>query len=254
MRLRDGALTVKYPKSNAAQESLMQLGDHYLEASDFDNAAAYYQQFIDNFPGSDQLSLVYYELGRVYQAKGEYDQAVNAYKHVDDSQDRELYAKARLALADIFSRDLDPDAAIGTYQNIIGTSPEFRRDAYIKIADIHKKTKDYAKAVAAYKNALNADVSNSGRPNAELQFLIADTYQLYNQNDRAVEEYLKIPYLYANDAYWTIKAYLRTARIFEDNEQWKDAKITYTKILTFETDESKFAQERLDWIQEHIQP
>jgi len=43
------------------------------------------------------------------------------------------------------------------------------------------------------------------------------------------------------------------ARIFEDNEQWDDAKITYTKILNFQTDESKFAQERLDWISEHIQ-
>ena len=74
-----------------------------------------------------------------------------------------------------------------------------------------------------------------------------------NQNDRAVEEYLKVSYLYSKEFYWVIKAYLRMARIFEDDEQWEDARITYTKILKYKNDESKFAQERLDWINEHIQ-
>jgi len=83
--------------------------------------------------------------------------------------------------------------------------------------------------------------------------LIADGRQLLNQHDRAVEEYLKVSYLYPRDVYWVIKAYLRIARIFEDDEQWENAIITYTKILKFKTDESKFAQERLDWMDEHIQ-
>ncbi|MBN1869610.1 MAG: tetratricopeptide repeat protein [Candidatus Omnitrophica bacterium] len=245
-------LAVKYPGSKIAQEALMWLGDHYLEASVFDEAIKYYQQFINGFPGSDQVELVYYELGRAYQAKEEYDRAVNAFKLIGDKQNPELLAKAKLAIADIFSRDLDPNSSVQTYQNIIDTSPKFKRNAYIKIAEIHKEARNYPAAISAYKNALESDNVDSEYSNAELQFLIADTYQLLNKNEEAVDGYLKISYLYPNDIAWVIKAYLRIARIFEDSEQWAEAKITYEKILKFETDESKFAQERLDWINEHI--
>jgi len=245
-------LAIKYPRSKVAQEALMWLGDHYLEASDFDNAIVHYQRFISEFPGSDRLDLIRYELGRAYQTKGEYDRAVNVFKLIDDTRNPELHAKAKLAIADIFSRDLDPDSSVETYQNIIDTSPKFKRDAYIKIAEVQKKAGNYTEAISAYKNALESDVKSSEHSNAELQFLIADVYQLFNKNDQATDEYLKISYLYPKDVSWVIKAYLRTARIFEDNEQWNEAKITYEKIIKFETDESKFAQERLDWINEHI--
>ena len=246
-------LVGKYPKSKTAHDALMWLGDHYLEASDFDKAILNYEKFIREFPGSDRIDLVYFDLGRAYEAKEEYDQAVNAFKRVSNVSDREVYAKAKIAIADIFSRNLDPQSAIATYQNIINTSPEFKRDALVKIAEVHKEAKNYPETISDYMEALKADRTTTEHPDAELQFLLADCYQLNHQYDRAVEEYLRIPYLYPNEAYWVIKANLRTARIFEDNEQWDDAKITYTKILKFQTDESKFAQERLDWINEHIQ-
>ncbi|MCK5014131.1 MAG: tetratricopeptide repeat protein [Candidatus Omnitrophica bacterium] len=246
------ALVIEYPQSKIAQESLMWLGDHYLEASDFDNAVVHYQRFINEFPGSDRLDLVRYELGRAYQSKEEYDRAVNAFKLIDNTRNPQLHAKAKLAIADIFSRDLDPDSSIETYQNIIDTSPKYKRDAHIKIAEVQKKAKNYTEAISAYKKALESDVKNSEHSNAELQFLIADAYQLFNKNDQAIDEYLKISYLYPSDVSWGIKAHLRMARIFEDNEQWNEAKITYEKIIKFEADESKFAQERLDWINENI--
>jgi len=248
------AIVDQYPKSKVAQEALMWLGDHYLGESDFDNAIVYYSNFIDMFPGSQSLNLIYFELGRAHQAKGEYDQAVAAFKHIDDTEDRELFEKTKLAIADIFSRDLDLNAAIQTYQNIIDASPEFKRNAYIKIAKIHAKMKNYQGSIAAYQKALKSKIITKDYSNAELQFLIADSYQLLNRHETAVEEYLKVSYLYPKEALWVIKAYLRMARIFEDNEHWENAKITYKKILVFDVDEAKFAQERLDWINEHIQP
>jgi len=245
-------VVTKYPKSKVTQEALMWLGDHYLGASEFTIAILHYKNFIDMFPGSKKLNLVFFELGRAYQAKGQYDQAVNTFKQIDRSQNPDLFEKAMLSIADIFSEGLDSESAIQTYQNIVDTSPEFKRNAYIKIAGIHAKIRNYEQSIAAYQNALNSRATSSEHSNAELQFSIADGRQLLNQHDRAIEEYLKVSYLYPNDFYWVIKAYLRIARIFEDNEQWGNAKITYTKILKFKTDESKFAQERLDWIDEHV--
>ena len=58
--------------------------------------------------------------------------------------------------------------------------------------------------------------------------------------------------MYSKDIPWIIKSYLRIARIFEDTDQWEKARMIYNKIIGYETSETIFAQERLDWINENI--
>ena len=242
----------RYPQTQITQESLLWLGDHYLQSSDFENAATYYLQFIENFPGSDKLPSAYFQLGQAYQGQSRYNDAVNILKKIDDTTDPTLYAKARLAIAEIFSKEFDQESAIQTYEKILSTSPEFSRDALVKIADVHKKEDDHLKAIEAYQKALASDKGRSRIKNAELQFAIGDTFELLNKKDRAVETYFKIPYLYAKETAWIVKAYLRIARIFEDQEKWEKARTIYKKIIDLRTDERKFAEERLDWIRDNI--
>jgi TolA-binding protein len=241
-----------YPQSVVAQDALIWLGDHFLESMELDNAIIYYTRFIQQFPGGPKVNLVYYELGQTYQARGDWDEAVHAFQKVDPSGEKELHARARMAIADIFSQEMDPAPALETYQNIVETSPEFRRSAYVKMADVHKGNKDYENAVEAYRNALKAKEDFSGVKDAQIQFFIGDAYESGNKKDKAVEEYLKLPYLYAREVPWLVKAYLRIGRIFEDAEEWDKAATIYKKVLPYETDELKFVQERLDWIKEHV--
>ena len=245
-------LIAAYPQTVIAQEAIVWLGDHYLESADYDTAIVYYQKFIEGFPGSPKFGLVLYKLGQACQAKGQYDQAIGAYRRVNNRGDGELYTKARLAIADILSREFDPTSALETYQEIIKTSPEFRRDAFLKMAEVYRKDQDHAKAIEAYQSALRAPKGFGEVKEVELQFAIGDLYELSNQPDKAVEEYLKLAYLYPQETAWIVKAYLRAARIFEGSEKWDDAKTVYQKIIQHKTAELKFAQERLDWINEHI--
>ena len=245
-------LVYKYPESEIAQESLIWLGDHYLEVSEFDQAINFYQEFIEKFPGSEHIDSVYYELGQAYVAKNEFDQALSAFKSIDQAKHRDIYAKAKLTIAEIFAKELDTEAAIATYENIIATSPEFKRDAYLKIAEYHKEEKKFEKAIGAYNEALKADGGLSQIKNAEIQFYIADTYESLSESKQAVDEYFKIPYLYQDEKQWITKAYLRIARIFEDNENWQEAITVYNKVIDLQGEESKFAQERLEWIAEYI--
>ncbi len=244
-------LVNQYPQTEIAQESLIWLGDHFLASSEFSQAAAYYEKFIEDFPGGDQVNLVRYQLAQAYQARQDYDKAINVLKDINAQGDQELFVKAKLAVADIFSRELDGASAMKTYQNILATAPEFKRDAYIKIADVYKDEKDFTQAIDAYHKALESPKGLGQRSNAEVQFLIGDSYHLFNNPEQAIEEYLKIPYVYPNDTPWVIKSYLQVARIFENQEKWEDATTIYNKILTYQTDEAKFAQERLDWINEN---
>ncbi len=246
------SLVERYPQSEIAEESLLWMGDHALESLEFDNAIGYYEKLIRDFSGSDRKNIVLYHLAESYEGKEEYDQSIQRYRQIDKERDRELYTKAELAIADIFSLDIDQTKAMETYENIIKDSPEFKRDAYIKIAEVYAESGEYARAVAAYQNAIQSPINLSEIPNAELQFFIGDSYERLNQADKVTEEYLKIPYLYPQETSWVVKAYLRIARLLEKQEKWEEAKTIYHKIIALKTDEMKFAQERLEWIKENI--
>ena len=242
----------KYPSDRATQEAYIWLGDHYLKTGDYNPALVYYKQFVDTFPGSDQRASVLYEMGQAYEGLEQYEHAIEMFKQITQKENKEMYVKAKLAIADIFSRELDPNSAIQIYQNIIKSSPEFKRDAYVKIAQVYKTNQNYAQAITAYKTAIGLTAKMSLFEDAQLYFELGDTYELAKNSDRAVETYLKIGYLFPKETSWIIKAYLRMARIFENQEDWDQAKIAYEKINSYDTPERKFAQERLEWIKENI--
>ncbi len=246
------AIQAKYPKSESAQYALLWLGDYYLEHSDFDVAIKAYKDFISQFPGSDKIPIVQFELGQAYQALTQYNVALKYYTLIDNKAPKIIFAKARLAIADIFAKKLDKKEAIDTYQNIIKTVPDFKRDAYLKLATLYKDDKMFLEAIEAYNTALASPSDLSEILSAELEFYLGDTYELMNDFDKAVETYLKIPYLYPDEKAWVIKAYLRVARIFENSEEWNQAKTIYDKIITFNPEEAKYAQERVDWINKNI--
>ena len=83
---------------------------------------------------------------------------------------------------------------------------------------------------------------------AQLQFNLADTLELMSRTEEAIAEYLKIPLMYPNEQIWSVKAYLRVAKIYEEGQDWQGARVTYQKIIQLNTQEASYAQERLDWI------
>jgi tetratricopeptide (TPR) repeat protein len=246
-------LITSYPESEVSQEALLWIAEHYLETSDFRKAIDHYVKFLENFPGSDRVNLVYFELGQAYEALEEYDKAITYYNKIQEDNQKNLIGKAKLSIANIFAKKFEPERAIRTYQNIIETTPSFRRKAYVKLAEVYVIQKQYQKSLSAFQKALQSDIGNSHIRNAQIQFLIADNYELLNESQKAVESYLKIPYLYEKDIDWIIKSYLRIGRIFEDQEKWNEAKTIYQKIRHYETDMSKFANERIEWIENNIQ-
>ncbi len=241
------AIPKLYPASESAGEALLLMGDYYLDNEEYPQAISCYNQFIADFPSSEKVSLVYYELGQSYQGAGKLNDALKTYKQIMKNPDTEIFARAQLAVADIFSKDLDPQTAITTYQNIAQTIPEFKKEALLRVAEIYKNTDAYSKAITTYQEALLSP-SLSKEDAATLQFEIGDTYELMHDSAKAVEAYLKISYLYPDEKTWVIKSNLRLARIFEDTSQWEQAITIYNKILNFNTEESKYAKERLEWI------
>ena len=246
-------IAYKYPKTPTELEVLLWISDYYLKALDYDNSILYYRQILAHFPESEKEAIARYGLGEAYMLKGEYDEALNQLKLIDEKKDPLLSSKAKLLIAEIFSKQLDPATAIKKYRTIAKNSPEFERNASIKISELYMKAENFESALQALTDALKASPEHSEITNAELQFRIGDSLELMHKRNEAIEAYLKIPYLYPDRTTWVIKAYLRIAKIFEDEEDWENAKLVYNKIIDYGTDEVKFAQERIEWINTYIQ-
>ena len=247
-------ISLKYADSEVAEEALILLGDYYLDEGDLDNALTYYQEIINKFPNSSKRNIAYYEIGQVYQAKKEFSSAIDAFKKVNSPEGAEINTKAKMAIADIFSKELNSQLSIETYQGIIDSSPEYKKDALTKLADIYKATKEYDKVIQTLTLAMQSEQLSSETTNPQIQFLIADTYETIHEKDKAVENYLKIPYIYPEAKNWGIKSFLRIAKIYEDDEKWEEAKTIYEKASELNLEESKFANERLEWINQNIFP
>lgn len=245
-------IVFKYPKTDAAFESLLWLGRHQMSIGIYQLAIEYYSQALEYPSDAGKKELIYFELGRAHHALGQFDKALENYRHVGSQADIDLFTKARLAIADIFSREMDPAKAIETYQNIITTSPEFARDAYVKMAQIYRRNRQFSEELKVYESALQSPKGDGSIVNAQIQFNIGDTYEIMGEQDRAIESYFKVPYLYEDSKAWVIKSYLRIAKIYENREDWPNALSIYQKVIDMNVDESKFAQERITKIKEGV--
>jgi uncharacterized protein (DUF2225 family) len=62
----------------------------------------------------------------------------------------------------------------------------------------------------------------------------------------AIEEYLKVLYLYSGNKMLEVKSLLRAAKIYEDQENIREAAKVYQRISALDVPEAKFARERIE--------
>lgn len=243
-------IVFKYPKMDAAFEALIWLGKNELKNNNSSQAIDYYQKAVDDFSDQPGIESAYYELAQAYELSGETDKALDYYYKV--SKDRTVTPKARMAMADLLAKDVSVNQAIAILIDVIKVYPDLARDASLRLGQLYRNSQQYEKEVQVYGSALKMNQGKSLVTDAQLLFSLADTFEMMSKMEEAIEQYLAIGQKKDSDTSWSIKAYLRVAKIYEDNRDWQAARLTYQRIVTFNTDESKYAQERLDWIKQNI--
>lgn len=243
----------KYPKSEVALRTLLWLGDYYLKTKKFEISRRYLNDLISDFSESDKVDEARYIIGLTFKAEKRYDEAINEFKRILSKDNSKMIIETSLAVASILSETAKLEEATEIYRNIIAKYPDAARDAYVKLADLYRNNNFFTKAIEAYQKALNLMAPESSSiSNSQIQFSLAESIEGTKDFNKAIENYLKIPYLYSRDTYWVVKSYLRVARIFEDRESWAEARKIYEKVAQENVEESKFAVERLEWIKNNI--
>lgn len=200
-----------YPDSEMAPDALFWLGDYYNAKAKYDHALEYYSAIVKNFPASDIAENALYQ---------------SAIMLNDEARSQEALAKF--------------EEVTSKYPNGVLAGL-----AYRKMAKIRKGGGDYAAAIECLKRSLTAE---NNELNAQTQYEIAECYELKPDQLKAQEEYLKVPAIYSKGKFWSIRAQLKCAKIFEDLGKTADAKMLYEKLAEMDVEESAFAKKRLEWI------
>jgi len=242
------ALRSKYPDSKLTAEVIWWLGEYYYRHNDLNMARRYFSSIINDFPASNLVVSAYYALASTYQNESEYQQAIDNLEKVIELDNSDLAAAAAVGIADVYVKQGRPDKALGTYKDTISRHGNLSYLIYPKMADVYAKIKEYASALELYKKSLDLVPV---KEMADIQFKIAETTEAKGDTKEAVEQYLKVAYLYSENNGLAIKALLRVASIYEDQENFKEATSIYKKIISMNTQEAKYAQERIDWIRKN---
>ncbi|MFH0790448.1 MAG: tetratricopeptide repeat protein [Candidatus Omnitrophota bacterium] len=147
----------------------------------------------------------------------------------------------------MFQDKIEP--ALKAYKDILENYPNLASLVYPKIADIYLKIKDYEQAIGFYRKSQELVPVNEM---SNIQFKIAEARQAQGKPDEAIEEYLKVAYLYSENNRLVVKSLLRVAAIYEDRDNFKEAVNIYKKIALLDAEESKYAKEKIEWIRENI--
>ncbi|MBU1124990.1 MAG: tetratricopeptide repeat protein, partial [Candidatus Omnitrophica bacterium] len=209
----------------------------------------YFSSLVQDFPTSNLVPDAYYALGSSYQEEASFNEAIDFFRKVGASGPSDLAAQAGIAIADIYARQNKLSEALAEYHMLAQAYPHLSGIIYPKIAEVLEEKGDLQEALALYRKSLDMVPV---KEMASVQFKIAQTLQSQGQSDEAIEEYLKVTYLYSDNKELATKALLRVAQLYEDKEKFKEAISIYRRIISDGVAEAAFAQERVNVIEKQL--
>ena len=132
------------------------------------------------------------------------------------------------------------------FEELVYSYPKsaFAKAAHKEAGEALESAHSYRMAIAHYRKALTEEDSEI---NAEIQYHIAECLKVNGELKEAVEEYLKVVYLYPSAKFWGIKSEFQCAEIFEKNNEIEKAKKIYERLADEPVEEGEYAKERLAW-------
>jgi TolA-binding protein len=243
-------LRSKYPDSTLTPEVMWWLGEYYYRHNDLSLARRYFSSLIQDYAKSNLVVDAYYALGSISEQEAKYDEAESNFQKVIDIGHADLSGTAAIAIADLYVKKGQAERALEKYKAVAQSQSNLSHLIYPKIADLYRSLSKYDEALDFYAKSLQAVPL---RQMGSIQFKIAETKEAQGKKDQAIEDYLKVTYLYPENNELAVKSLLRIAAMYEEGDNSKAATAVYTRLAGMNVEESKYAQERLDWIKEHVQ-
>lgn len=244
-RLMD--FVTRYPDSSLSPDIIFWLGQNSFDKKNLSQARKYFERLIRNYPDYELAPDAFLQIGLSYAQENKIDAALRSFQQAEQEGSDQVKARAYLLSGDIYFTKSELDKALAQYQGVVSLGEELKKTACLKIAQVYRLQGCTDKAMAVLADALGREGTVS---NAEIQFSIAELLEEKGPVQEALEAYSKVFYLYPDNETWVVKALLRVARIYENQEKWTEVENILKKILQYHVPEVKYAKEKLQWLAE----
>ena len=245
-RLSD--FVARYPDSSLTPNVLFEMGEASRQSRDNASARKYFERLIRNYPENEFAGEAYIAIGETFLSDGNKSSALRSFRQARENGRLESAAKASLLAGDVFLQDKDYAQARGFYEDALSLQTSWNKSALIRLARVYQQEKKYREAIQALEKAVQIEGADK---DSGIQFMIAENWEEAGDADRAVEAYLKVHYLFPQDREISAKALLRVARIYEDREDWSEARKVLEKVAALDVAEAKYAKEKLSELEKN---
>lgn len=244
---------IEYPDSDIAPDIHFWLADYYDHEKNYPREEDHFKILFEKFPKSSMLDEILFRWSGLLVERGDVRGAIRLLAQLDQRfPGSSLMGEVILKKSELlFLIGKKKEGKKLLYQ-LAARFPQtpFGKNAARRIGTLLKEKGDNAKAIRYLERAKTGD---EYEPNAQIQFEVGECYQALGEDKKALEEFLRVAYLYPKSTYWVVRANLKAGSLFEKEGKWEEAVQTYEKLSQWgRIEEAEIARERLNWIRKQI--
>lgn len=234
----------KFPHSKYISSALLNLGGLCEKEKDFAEAERYYMRIIENFSHQPFYHEAMMALAHIFWERNKPEEAKKYFRKLSESKNENIACKAQLYLGEILAQEGKIEDSLKVFDQLIQLNKSISTLAMAKKGFIFKEMREYQRAASLFREVIAA-----GLDDPQIHFSLGHCLEKSGQFDEALREYFNIIYLF-DDMEYKVKAYFRSARIYEQQNNLMEAKNIYKKIMALNVEEAKIAQERFTEIEQ----
>lgn len=219
------------------------------DSGDYDGAIQSLLQVTIAYPESDLIPSVNFTIAAAYKQQEKYADAANYYKKVSsmDEADDELKFRALMNGALSWQKINLWEEAGALYSEIYEKFPDrVQQGSFtLRTGFAWYKADRIRKAMKYFE--ISEKIGNKD-DRAETAYWIATCNGRLGKTSEALEQFLKIPYLYGYGGKWGITAEFEAARIYKQQEKYDQALSLYSKVIRKEGKNSPIGSKALEEI------
>lgn len=242
----------KFPSSERVDEAAYQSALCAYYQNKNDEALALFTAFPQKYPESEFVPLAYFKMGMIFHGQNDFVKSAEYFSKV--IADKKVDATTRLRAANnaaiAFQKTSQWLDAAKMYELVL---TDYSRD--IEESSYHLKAGFCFLQVSRTEEALahlkKAIVNPKKEEEAEISYWLAACYAKQGDDQKAIAEYLKVPYLYTGGEKWGITSEFEAARLYEHLGEFNKAATLYRKIIRSDGDQGRFGRKALAQL-EHL--
>lgn len=243
----------KYDQTEWADNAAYQIALSYYYGNKKKEALELFRDFVTKYPQSEFIPAANFKIAMVHHESEDFARAAEMFAQVSRNEraDRKTRFRAASNAAVDYQKIAGWDDAAAMYRAILRDFPDEASASlmHLRIGFALVQASQFETALQHFEKA-NVDPAPENKP--ELLYWMATCHAKLGNYQRAITEYLKVPYLYSGVGKWGITSEFEAARLYERLGQYERAQSLYRKIVRSDGEQGDFGKnaamrlERLD--------